>query len=185
MAMYQSHFFQVNVLFSIKGMQNVGPLWPIWLFCREFTHFLVYFYRAKYCDGVPKFTNMRYGWEIELSQWSGEAQGWILRIIFFFSSSNAYSKKLFLPNAPCTKKDSSVFLSSSTYPHVSHLIGKAKFVPEKWRIQILLFHIQYGSFTSSDEKKNRSHDSTCACLHPKSHMSEKDIYILRFDGMLK
>ena len=74
------------------------------------------------------------------------------------------------------KNDFAVFLSSSISPHVSHLIGNAKFVPEKWRIQILLFHTQYGSFASSDGKNNRSHDSACVCLHPKSHMSEKDEY---------
>ena len=31
-----------------------------WLFCREFSHFLVYFYRPEHCGGVPKLTHMRY-----------------------------------------------------------------------------------------------------------------------------
>ena len=99
-----------------------------------------------------------------------------LRTIFFFIALNVYQRIFFYPTHLAQKKDSAVFLSSNIYPHVSHLIGNAKFVPEKRRIQILLFHTQYGSFASSDEKNNRSHDSTCVCLHPKSHMCVEDVY---------
>ena len=114
--------------------------------------------------------------EIELSEWSGEAQGWLLGIIFLFIALNVYQRICFCPMRLAPKKDSAVFLSSSICPHVSHLIGNAKLAPEKWRIQILLFHTQYGSFASSDEKNNRSHDSTFVCLHPKSHMCVGDVY---------
>ena len=32
----------------------------LWLFCCQFMRFLVYFYRLKNFDGVPKLTNIRY-----------------------------------------------------------------------------------------------------------------------------
>ena len=38
-------FFQAGVLYSVEN----AKFWPIWAFCFcEFTHFLVYYYRAEY-----------------------------------------------------------------------------------------------------------------------------------------
>ena len=49
------------VPFFVERTRNFGQSWPIHVSCCEFTHFLVYFYRAKLCSRVPKLTNIRYG----------------------------------------------------------------------------------------------------------------------------
>ena len=48
------YFFQSGAFFA-RRMQNFGQFWTIMLFCCEFTHFLVYFYRAKICGGAQNW----------------------------------------------------------------------------------------------------------------------------------
>ena len=50
------YFLQVDVYF-LHRKRKMAYYATFGLFWREFTHFLVYFYRPKYCGGVPKFTN--------------------------------------------------------------------------------------------------------------------------------
>ena len=60
--------FFTSLSFFAERMQNFGKFW-LFGWC-EFTHFLVYFYRSKYCGGVSTWKKMRHGLIIEVqSQW--------------------------------------------------------------------------------------------------------------------
>ena len=57
-----SEIFSSRWLFSIESTNRwpfMVDLGQVWLFSRQFMHYLVHFYLPKLCGSVPKLTNMR------------------------------------------------------------------------------------------------------------------------------
>ena len=54
-------------------------------FCREFTHFLAYFFQASICAGVRKMTNIRYAWYQyqDIFLWIWNVNVYSIRVLYY------------------------------------------------------------------------------------------------------